>query len=112
MKSDQTKIEWAHYTFNPWRGCTKVSEGCAHCYAEVLSRRNPATLGTWGPGKPRVLAADEMWKSPLKWNATQHWLCRSCGAVPTGPGVDVARRALATQIDAINRHFADGKDPA
>lgn len=49
MKSEQTAIEWAHYTFNPWRGCTKVSEGCANCYAEVLSRRNPATLGEWGP---------------------------------------------------------------
>lgn len=68
MKTEQTNIEWAHYTFNPWRGCTKVSEGCAHCYAEVLSRRNPATLGEWGPGRPRVLAAEAMWRSPLKWN--------------------------------------------
>lgn len=89
MKTEQTNIEWAHYTFNPWRGCTKVSEGCAHCYAEVLSRRNPATLGEWGPGQPRVLAADAMWRSPLRWNATQHWRCQSCGTVtaknsPTG----------------------------
>ena len=81
MKSEQTAIEWAHYTFNPWRGCTKVSDGCANCYAEVLSRRNPATLGEWGPGRPRVLAAEAMWRSPLKWNATQHWACPSCGTV-------------------------------
>ena len=68
MKTEQTKIQWANYTFNPWRGCTKVSEGCANCYAEAQSKRNPALLGEWGPGKPRVLASDDMWKSPLKWN--------------------------------------------
>lgn len=68
MKTEQTNIEWADYTFNPWRGCTKVSEGCAHCYAETLSKRNPAVLGEWGKGKPRVLASKAMWQSPLKWN--------------------------------------------
>lgn len=69
MKHEQTNIEWATYTFNPWRGCTKVSDGCENCYAETLSKRNPATLGEWGPGKPRVLAAEAMWRSPIKWNA-------------------------------------------
>lgn len=68
MKTEQTNIEWADFTFNPWRGCTKVSEGCAHCYAETLSKRNPAVLGEWGKGKPRVLASEAMWQSPLKWN--------------------------------------------
>lgn len=29
-----TKIEWADHTFNPWIGCTKVSSGCANCYAD------------------------------------------------------------------------------
>ena len=28
-----TKIEWADATWNPWMGCTKISEGCANCYA-------------------------------------------------------------------------------
>lgn len=49
-------------------GCTKVSPGCANCYAESLSKRNPKLLGEWGPGKPRVLASEDMWKQPLKWN--------------------------------------------
>jgi protein gp37 len=69
MKTEQTNIEWADYTFNPWRGCTKVSAGCANCYAETLSKRNPALLGEWGKGKPRVLASEAMWQSPLRWNA-------------------------------------------
>lgn len=42
-----TKIQWATHTFNPWRGCTKVSPGCVNCYAETLSKRNPAVLGVW-----------------------------------------------------------------
>ena len=34
-----TKIEWTERTWNPVTGCTKLSEGCAHCYAEVMFRR-------------------------------------------------------------------------
>jgi len=34
-----TKIEWTDKTWNPITGCTKVSAGCANCYAEVMSRR-------------------------------------------------------------------------
>lgn len=43
-----SKIEWTHHTMNPWRGCTKVSAGCAHCYAEKQAKRNPGVLGVWG----------------------------------------------------------------
>lgn len=64
MKS--TNIEWCDHTWSPWRGCTKVSPGCAHCYAEKLSKRNPSVLGQWGKGKPRVLAKN--WKDPVEWN--------------------------------------------
>ena len=35
----QTKIEWTDITWNPVTGCTKLSEGCVHCYAETMSRR-------------------------------------------------------------------------
>ncbi|MBF0549169.1 MAG: phage Gp37/Gp68 family protein [Deltaproteobacteria bacterium] len=34
-----TKIEWTEATWNPVTGCTKISEGCAHCYAERMSHR-------------------------------------------------------------------------
>ena len=63
-----SKIEWTHHTFNPWRGCTKVSAGCANCYAETQSRRNPSVLGVWGPGGTRVVAAEAYWQQPLRWN--------------------------------------------
>ena len=35
--ADRTKIEWSEATWNPVTGCTKVSEGCRHCYAEALA---------------------------------------------------------------------------
>lgn len=34
-----SKIEWTEQTWNPVTGCTKVSPGCKHCYAEVMARR-------------------------------------------------------------------------
>jgi len=34
-----TKIEWTEATWNPVVGCTKLSAGCKHCYAEVMARR-------------------------------------------------------------------------
>lgn len=52
--SENTKIEWADMTWNPWRGCEKISPGCKFCYAEKQAKRNPKVLGEWGPGAPRV----------------------------------------------------------
>lgn len=37
--STQTSIEWTEQTWNPTVGCTRVSPGCAHCYAEAMARR-------------------------------------------------------------------------
>lgn len=66
--AEDTAISWCDATFNSHRGCTKVSAGCAHCYAETLSGRNPGTLGVWGPNGTRVVAAESAWKQPLKWD--------------------------------------------
>lgn len=80
--AENSKIEWTDHTFNPWRGCTKVSPGCANCYAETLSKRNPAVLGEWGRGKPRVLASEAMWVKPLEWakHAPYFVQCTNCGS--------------------------------
>lgn len=42
----KTEISWADETWNPMRGCTRVSEGCRHCYAETTAARFS------GPGQP------------------------------------------------------------
>ncbi len=66
--AENSKIEWTRHTFNPVRGCTKVSEGCANCYAETMSGRNPNLLGIWGSFGTRIVASADMWRQPLKWN--------------------------------------------
>lgn len=70
--SENTKIEWATHTFNPWEGCQKVGPGCDHCYAET---RNARFAGgqpiNWGPGAPRRRTSASTWNLPLRWNA-QH----------------------------------------
>jgi len=35
----KSKIEWTELSWNPTTGCTKISEGCRYCYAEIMSRR-------------------------------------------------------------------------
>jgi len=61
----ETGIEWTNHTFNPWWGCTKVSPGCANCYAE----RDSARWGQeWGKGAPRRVFGTDHWKQPLHWN--------------------------------------------
>lgn len=68
--AENTKIEWAHHTFNPWEGCQKVSPGCDHCYAEARnSRFNGGQAINWGPGAPRRRTSEANWRQPIKWNA-------------------------------------------
>lgn len=64
--STQTKIEWCDSTFNPWIGCTKVSQACDHCYAAIST---PArSLGVqWGAKQPRRRTSAANWKQPLRW---------------------------------------------
>lgn len=65
---ENSTIEWTHHTFNGWRGCSKVSDGCRNCYAEKMSKRNPGVLGEWGAHGTRVIASEAQWKLPLKWD--------------------------------------------
>lgn len=84
--SEQTKIQWCDHTFNPWEGCTKVSPGCLHCYAETRNHR--FGMDNWGKGKPRRRTSASNWKQPLKWNrdadAEYHQAIEDCkiGGLP------------------------------
>jgi protein gp37 len=49
----KTSIEWTEETWNPVTGCTKVSEGCRHCYAETMHNRFAEHLAS---SKPAVAA--------------------------------------------------------
>lgn len=64
---ENSKIEWTDHTFNPWIGCTKVSDGCKHCYAETLMDKRYGRV-QWGPQGKRIRTSAANWKKPLKWN--------------------------------------------
>jgi protein gp37 len=62
-----SSISWTHHTFNSWIGCTKVHEGCAHCYAEAdMDKRRHRVK--WGPQGTRSRTSDAYWRDPVKWN--------------------------------------------
>ena len=66
----QSSIEWTEMTWNPTTGCSKISQGCKYCYAEVMSKR----LQAMGVEKyrdnfevrihPESLLIPYTWKSP------------------------------------------------
>lgn len=64
--SESTSISWTDATFNPWWGCTSVSPGCDHCYAETFDKRVGGDH--WGKGKPRRVFGQKHWDEPLQWN--------------------------------------------
>ncbi len=66
-----TKIEWCDHTFNPWIGCTKISNGsqpsaCDFCYAETMAKFRG--WAEWGQGKPRHRTAQATWAALKKWD--------------------------------------------
>jgi protein gp37 len=66
--SEHSEIEWTDATWNPIRGCTKVSPGCAHCYAETFAERFRG-----GPGHPYERGFDlrlvpVKLAEPLRWS--------------------------------------------
>lgn len=63
-----TKIEWAHHTFNPWIGCAHISPGCANCYAEAQMDHR-YKRARWGRNTQRVRTSERYWKQPVQWNA-------------------------------------------
>lgn len=62
-----TKIEWTERTWNPVTGCDKVSEGCAHCYAENMARRLCAMHNKKYVNGFKVTIHEESLKEPLSW---------------------------------------------
>lgn len=65
-----SKIEWTDATWNPIRGCTKISPGCAHCYAETFAERfrgvpgHPFETGFDLRLVPEKLGEPLLWKTP------------------------------------------------
>ena len=69
--ANHSKIEWTESTWNPLTGCTKVSPGCQHCYAERMAKRLHAM------GQPnysngfRLTMHEQTLNLPLCWSKSQ-----------------------------------------
>jgi protein gp37 len=65
--SDRSAIEWTDATWNPVRGCTKISPGCTHCYAETFAERFRGVAGhPYEDGFDLRLVPDKL-SEPLRW---------------------------------------------
>lgn len=68
--SEHSHIEWTDATWNPVRGCTKISPGCKHCYAETFAERfrgvkgHPYEQGFDLRLVPEKLTEPLLWRSP------------------------------------------------
>ncbi|HEX4641987.1 MAG TPA: phage Gp37/Gp68 family protein [Candidatus Acidoferrales bacterium] len=62
-----TSIEWTDATWNPVRGCTKISDGCKHCYAETFAERFRGVQGhPYEQGFDLRLVPEKL-AEPLRW---------------------------------------------
>jgi len=70
--AEKSSIEWTDATWNPVRGCTKISPGCTHCYAETFAERfrgvkgHPFEQGFDLRVVPEKLNAPTLWRKPLR----------------------------------------------
>jgi protein gp37 len=63
----ESKIEWTEMTWNPVTGCTKVSAGCQHCYAERMAKRLQAMGVERYRNAFQVTLHQDLIELPLKW---------------------------------------------
>jgi protein gp37 len=67
MVATKSTIEWTEMTWNPVTGCTKVSQGCKHCYAERMAKRLKAMGVARYSNEFEVTLHEDLIEEPLKW---------------------------------------------
>src|SRR5215210_3735139 len=67
--STQSRIEWTEQTWNPTVGCTKVSPGCKHCYAETMAKRLRAMGSERYRDGFRLTLQEDLVELPLRWKS-------------------------------------------
>ncbi len=76
----KTRIEWTERTWNPVTGCSRVSPGCAHCYAARMAKRLAGRCGyPKAPHEFDVTLHQDRLSEPLKWRSPQRVFVVSMG---------------------------------
>lgn len=69
--SEHSSIEWTDATWNPVRGCTKITPGCAHCYAETFAERFRGVRGhPYEQGFDLRLVPEKL-SEPIQWRRSR-----------------------------------------
>ena len=102
--SDHSKIEWTEATWNPVRGCTKISPGCKHCYAETFAERFRGVPGhPYEHGFDPRLVPDKLLE-PFRWSASRTVFVNSMSDLFQDPVPDDYIAAVATVMLRANWH--------
>jgi protein gp37 len=102
--SEHSSIEWTDATWNPIRGCTKISPGCKHCYAETFAERFRGV-----PGHPYERGFDvrlvpEKLEEPLRWRRPRRVFVNSMSDLFHEAVPDTYIRAAAEVMSKANWH--------
>jgi protein gp37 len=102
--SEHSKIEWTETTWNPIRGCTKVSPGCKHCYAENFAERFRGVRGhPYEDGFDPRLIPDKLLE-PFRWTAARTVFVNSMSDLFQDPVPDTYIDAVAGVMLRANWH--------
>ena len=101
-----TKIEWTDKTWNPVTGCTKISAGCTHCYAEIMAHRLKAMgVKKYANGFVPTMHEDTL-NEPLKWKmAHTVFVCSMADLFHESIPFDFIDRVMETIHQAKHHHY-------
>lgn len=101
---DKSKIEWTDASWNPVTGCTKISPGCDHCYAETIANRFAGTP-SYPDGFAVTLRPDRL-DLPLRWKRPRRVFVNSMSDL-FHPGVpdEYIARVFAVMAQAPQHTF-------
>lgn len=99
--SDQSNIEWTDATWNPVRGCVKISPGCKHCYAETFAERwRGIPNHPYGQGFDLRLVPEKL-SEPLHWKRSRRVFVNSMSDLfQEGVELEFVRRVFETMTEA------------
>ena len=114
MATDRSKIEWTEATWNPVRGCSRISDGCRNCYAERVASRFAGTAPFAGfaastPSGPRwtgkVELIENMLDQPIRWRRPRLIFVNSMSDIFHESLPDAAIRKVFSVMLAARHHF-------
>jgi protein gp37 len=102
--SEKSSIEWTEATWNPVRGCTKISPGCTHCYAETFAERFRGVAGhPYEQGFDLRLVPEKL-LDPARWSAPKTIFVNSMSDLFHQSVPDVYIKAVSLVMSTVGWH--------